>query len=105
MSLVNPYIDDTEGEFVAYGPFLLERPGRDRAKLTISIIGLNRSDLRERRLEQIQRLSSLADRYVKTQPGPLKQVLRDELCREASADKEYTFFVRAYLAEACSILL
>jgi len=55
--LINPYKEDPKNEFVAAGPLLKARPGRDRAAVTERLLKLNRAGLFERRTERIERLT------------------------------------------------
>jgi hypothetical protein len=102
-ALINPYTDDTEVEFMAAAFFLMRRPGRDRARLTIELLQLNRPALIERRRERIESLANLADQFAKAAPGKIKDLIRDELIREASSDREYAYFVQSYLRDGCAL--
>jgi len=101
--LLNPYVDDPAEELVALGFIVARRPGRQRARITIEKLALNRPALVERRKERIELLENLADQYVLAPEGSLKELLRDELCRQAADDSEYAMIVRAYLNAACGI--
>lgn len=101
--LLNPYEDDPEQELLPLGFMIARRPSHERARLTIEKVQLNRPALMERRKERIDLLQSLADQYVLAPEGQLKEVLRAELCRQASDDSEYAFVVRAYLQASCGL--
>jgi uncharacterized protein (TIGR02646 family) len=101
--VLDPYSDDPESEFLAFGFFITRKPGRDRARLTVEKLQLNRTALVERRKERIQLLENLADQYIAAPDGPLRDLLRDELLRYAATDSEYAFIVRAYLKAACGL--
>jgi uncharacterized protein (TIGR02646 family) len=101
--LLNPYDDDPDQELLALGFMIGRRPGRNRARLTIENLGLNRPALLERRKERIESLQALADQYAQAPDGALKDLLRTELMRHASDDGEYAMIVRNYLEAACGL--
>jgi 5-methylcytosine-specific restriction endonuclease McrA len=101
--LLNPFSDDPEIEVVAFGYWIARRPGRNRARLTIERIDLNRQALLERRKERIELLQPLADQYVLEPPGPVRDLIKKELCRQAGAGSEYAMLVRAYLDAVCGV--
>ena len=101
--LLNPYIDDLDQEILALGYLIARRPGRNRARLTIDQLELNRQALLERRRERIELLQPLADQYILEPSSGIKDLLRSELCRQAGEDGEYAIIVRAYLEAACDL--
>ena len=101
--LLNPYVDSPTDEVLALGFMVARKPGRDRARLTIDKIDLNRPALLERRKERIELLQPLADQYAVAPDGALKDLLRNELCRQAGDDAEYAMVVKAFLLAACGI--
>jgi 5-methylcytosine-specific restriction endonuclease McrA len=103
LPLLNPYEDDPSTELLALGFMIIRRPGRDRARVTIDRLRLNRTELLERRKERVERLQNLADLYATAPDGELRDLLKMELCREATDDAEYAFIVRAYLQAACGL--
>lgn len=102
--LVNPFIDEPDEELVAFGAFVARRPGRDRARMTVSLLGLNRPELLERRQERWQLLQPLADQYIQAPDGPMRDLIRQELVEQAGKDREFTMIVREYLRVACGIV-
>jgi hypothetical protein len=103
LPLVNPFVDDPQDELVAFGAFVARRPGCDRARMTVSLLGLNRPELLERRQERWQLLQPLADQYMQAPDGPVRDLLRQELVEQAGKDREFTMIVREYLRIACGI--
>jgi uncharacterized protein (TIGR02646 family) len=100
---LNPYTDDPKEELLALGYIIARRPGHDRARLTIERLGLNRPALVERRKERVELLQALADQYMQTPPGSIRDLLRAELCRHAADTGEYALIVRSYLEAACNL--
>jgi uncharacterized protein (TIGR02646 family) len=95
---VDPYVDQPEDYLFAFGWILCHRNGSERGETTVTEIELNRPQLIERRrnrLDAIQRALDAAHRAIS--PAVKGAALR-ELQREAEADKEYAYFVRAFLA-------
>ncbi|WP_373888199.1 HNH endonuclease [Massilia sp. Root351] len=98
--VLDPYSDSTQDEIFALGHFVMHRPGRGRAKITIAHLDLNRAALLERRKERLELIQPLADQYADAPAGPLKDLLRSELRRQTSADTEYSLISRAFLSAA-----
>lgn len=103
VALLNPYTDDPNTELLALGYLVARRPGKDRARLTIERLDLNRQALLERRRERIELLQPLADQYAHAPGGAIKELLKAELCRNAANSGEYVLIVRAYLEAACGL--
>jgi 5-methylcytosine-specific restriction endonuclease McrA len=101
--LLNPYVDSPSDEVIALGYLVARKPGKDRARITIEKLGLNRQALLERRRERIELIQPLADQYAAAPEGALKNLLRTELLRQAGVDSEYAMIVKAYLHAACDI--
>ena len=103
LPLINPYEDNPDEELFAFGYFIARRPGKDRARVTIEKLTLNRQALLERRKERVELLQPLVDQYVQAPEGPLKDLLEQELYRQSNGDTEYSLTVRTFLHAACGI--
>ena len=101
--LLNPYVDDPDYHLLLFGTYLIRRNGSERARLSIERLGLNRQALLERRRERFQQLQPLADQYANTPPGDVRDLIREELLREAADDAEYALVVRTFLKAVCDI--
>jgi len=101
--LLNPYVDAPEEHVMLFGTYLIRRNGSDRGRLSIDRLALNRSPLLERRRERFQQLQPLADQYATTPPGAVRDLIRDELLRQAADDAEYALVVRTFLKAVCNI--
>lgn len=88
---INPYADQPENHFTAYGAYIWAKSGNDRAKLTELEIELNRPELLEKRGERIKAIKELIDNYNTTPDSPLKNALLKEIKIEISKEKEYSF--------------
>ena len=91
---VNPYEDDPDRHFVAAGGLVYHRAGDLRAEVTERKLELNRPELLEQRLERINAVRALADRYA-CAAEPLKSLLRNEIRREAESNKTYSMCVKS----------
>ncbi|MBF4428008.1 HNH endonuclease, partial [Vibrio anguillarum] len=65
LPFINPYIDEPSDFFVAAGPCIFSKSGVRRAELTEKILKLNRPELIEQRLERIEYIRELVDKYNK----------------------------------------
>ncbi len=101
--LLNPYEDNPTVELLAFGYMIVRRPGKDRARVSIEQLGLNRQALLERRKERIELLQPLVDQFSLTPEGAVKKLIQGELTRQAGSDGEYALVVRAFLEAACGL--
>ena len=98
--LLNPYIDNVEDEICFYGPMALDRT--DRAKLTISRLRLNRSELLYERYEGLKTISRILDLMQRaTGNAALVEALKEELTAALEDSAQYAscsrYFSRAEL--------
>lgn len=101
--LINPYVDVPADHLHVFGPFLGHQPTRDRGRVTVDQLQLNRPELRERRIERWQLLQPLVEQYARTPEGAVKNVLRKELLSQASDTGEYAMMTRAYIRSTCDL--
>lgn len=95
--LVNPYEDNPDDHFIPVGPMIFNKPGDRKGYITNIILELNRSGLLERRIERLNSVKSLADRWGCEQNQTVKEVIEIELKKEATPEKEYSFVVKGFL--------
>ncbi len=95
--LINPYQDNPEDHLISAGPIIFNKPGDRKGYVTSTILELNRSGLFERRLERLKSVKSLADKWGCEENQNIKEVLENELKKEVTADKEYSFMIKEYL--------
>ncbi|RXJ76997.1 HNH endonuclease [Arcobacter sp. F155] len=94
---INPYEDDPKEHLFAAGTFLFVKNGSERGEMTIRDINLNRPEIIEKRLERINEIQKALNACFRTNSESLKDVLLQELRREANDDKEYSLFITALL--------
>ncbi|CAN5498469.1 hypothetical protein BH09CHL1_BH09CHL1_09800 [soil metagenome] len=93
--LVNPYLDDPSDHFLFLGPAILPQ-GDIRSRVTEARLGLNRTELLERRNERLRSVNTLVNEWklaAADQKAPLWAML--EL--EADSTAEYSQFIRSFL--------
>lgn len=95
--ILHPYVDTPEDHLVGLGPLLWHRNGSPVGQRSIDLLKLNREGLRERRLECIERLSALVDRYLREPVGPIKSTLGAQIRHEAADAAEFALVVRSFL--------
>lgn len=97
--LINPYTDNPSDHLMALGAFITHMPGDKKGELTEKVLELNRKELIERRKERLESLVNLADKYAREDNLLLKEILKNQLLKEADNDKEYSFVVKGYLRQ------
>lgn len=95
---INPYVDNPDHHFYAWGVFLWPKDNDSRARLTELEIDLNRKDLIEARTERIKTLKGMIDSYKKETDLIIKQAIRKQIIREVSDDRLYSFFCKTLVS-------
>lgn len=96
--LIHPYKDIPEEHLMSAGPMIFGKPGDRKGFITNSVLDLNRSSLLERRTERLKSISLLVESWGREQNPAIKDVLENELKKEAAPDKEYSFVVKTFLS-------
>lgn len=96
--LLNPYKDQIKEHLVCAGPLLMHINGSKRGELTSKIIKLNRKDIVDRRIDKMNELQSLIDKYERENVIPLKELLRQELIEFTYSENEYSYMCFCYLS-------
>ncbi len=99
--ILDPYVDDPADHLVGLGPLLWHCDGSQSGKRTIDLLELNRAGLREKRLECLDRLSALVDRYKREPEGPIKEGLAAQLREETVDCAEFALVTRSFLRATC----
>lgn len=92
--ILNPYQDEPDDHLVGLGPLVWHRSGSQVGQRTVTLLDLNREQLRERRMETLERVSALADRYTHEPNGPVKSTLLKQLRDEVAPEAEFAMAVR-----------
>lgn len=105
LPLLNPYLDDPDAHLLPIGPLIFHATNDRRGEVTRLLLELDRDELVERRIDRLEKLHSLAEKYNREPPGVLRQLLEEQLKKEADKTAEYTFVVRGYLRNVCGIVV
>lgn len=92
---INPYEDNPEDYFYAYGAMIWENDGDTRAKVTKIELDLNRPELLEARRDRLEKIRGLIEEYKKADSDGLRNALLKEIKKETAADKPYSFCTSA----------
>lgn len=95
--ILHPYEDDVENKIFFLGFMIRTRNADEQADLTIRELELNRLDLVEKRMEKIESINSLFDRYCSVKNLALKQDLKKQLTEECKINKEYSLMLEIIL--------
>jgi 5-methylcytosine-specific restriction endonuclease McrA len=88
---IDPYTDDPQNHFTAFGAFVWAKPGDIRARISEIEIDLNRPELLETRGERMKTIRDLVDNYNISPVGALRDALKKEIEREIAENKPYSF--------------
>lgn len=99
-TFVDPYVTDPEEEFWHAGAMMYPKPGRDAAALTESLLGLNRTELLERRTTRMNGLMKILEVVERCGNADLKQILWEDFCRESDSPNEYAALSRSIMTLA-----
>jgi hypothetical protein len=99
--IVNPYDDDPRDYVMFYGPIVLHRAGNAKGYRTVQKLKLTaRLALIERRKERIEALQTLLDLFARTEPGPTRDLIADQIRGACAADKEFSAFLTAFVYQS-----
>lgn len=97
LGLINPYVEDPEEYIFAQGPVLFSKQNKDRGRITIEKLDLNRIGLFERRLERLDQINMLIKLLQNEINAEKKVMLKQAILEELNEDKEYLLTVKNYL--------
>ena len=92
---INPYVDDPDQFMIALGNFIYNKPANVQAEITVRSLELNRPELIERRMERLEAIKSLIERYHSQNNATLKTAILDEIQQEISEDKPYSMCAKS----------
>jgi uncharacterized protein (TIGR02646 family) len=90
LPFINPYEEDPQDFIFALGCMVCHIPSNRRGEITVNGIKLNRKELVLKRLETMEKLKTLIDRYAIEDNSTLKEILLDQIKIECQEDKEYS---------------
>ena len=97
--LINPFQEDPEEHLRFFGPVVLHAPNDVKGQLTHKQLRLDRINLFERRKEKLEQLQNLLDKWASYPPGRLKELIKNELLKEAEPDKEFSATAKYFLKQ------
>ena len=97
MPFINPYNENPEDHILFIDHVIWPKQNSKRGEYTIKEIGLNRSDLIERRKDKIEGIKKMIIAAFRTATESLRMQIIDELRKEAEKDKEYSAAVKSVL--------
>ena len=85
---IDPYGENPLDNIVTVGALLMHKYGSERGELTINDIGLNRTDLVEKRATRMSEITKEIDRCMRSQNEVLRQKALTALKEQQRADLE-----------------
>jgi uncharacterized protein (TIGR02646 family) len=96
--LLNPYKDTIRLHLRAFGPLIMHVNSSKRGEITHKKLGLNRAKLRDRRLEKIEELQLMIDKYNNESTQSLKDLIKNEIINFIETS-EFTFTLKQYFKD------
>jgi 5-methylcytosine-specific restriction endonuclease McrA len=99
---LDPYVDDVDQLVEHHGPIVYWQAGSTRAEISIRFLELNsenRLPLILRKMEKIEEVSNLFERYQSEQNETLKVLLRKKLIEMTETPSEYSGMVNEVLSK------
>lgn len=90
---LDPYNDDVESAVEHYGPILGWVIGNARAEITIKTLELDtniRFSLISRKIEKIEEINNVIERYVKDENQGIKELMKQKIKRMMDKKSEYS---------------
>jgi len=90
---LDPYNDDVERVVEHYGPIMGWAAGNSRAEITVKTLELDtdvRFSLVSRKIEKIEELNNLMERYVKDENQGIKELMNQKIRRMMDKKSEYS---------------
>lgn len=90
---LDPYTEDVESVIEHYGPVLGWANGNERAETTIKTLELDtivRFSLIARKIEKIEELNNVIERYVKEKNPDMKYLMKEKIKRMIDRKSEYS---------------
>lgn len=100
MEFLDPYVDNVEDLIQHHGPVTFWQPGNPRAEISIRTLELNsykRTDLIARKIEKMEEVSNLYERYLSQADPVLKLILHAQIHEMRNSLSEYSGMVNDVL--------
>lgn len=96
--LLNPYKDKTNIHLRAFGPIILHINNSKRGEITWRKLELNRTELRDKRLEKIEELKNLIDKLNSENILALKALIENEI-NDFIHRSEFSFTLKQFFED------
>ncbi|OGW44388.1 MAG: hypothetical protein A2X57_07120 [Nitrospirae bacterium GWD2_57_8] len=97
---LDPYVDDVERAIEHYGPIVGWRKGNERAEITAKTLELDtvvRFSLISRKVEKIEELNNVVERYVKEQNPTIRKLMKKKIERMIDSKSEYSGMLKSII--------
>lgn len=97
---LDPYNEDVEHAIQHYGPVLGWNNGNERAEITVKTLELDtaiRFSLISRKIEKIEELNNVIERYVKEESAAIKSLMKQKIRRMLDMKAEYSGMIKAII--------
>lgn len=97
---LDPYNDDVENAVQHYGPILGWNNGHERAEITVKTLELDTSirfPLISRKIEKIEELNNVIERYVKEENLAIKTLMKQKIKRMINKKSEYSGMIKSII--------
>lgn len=97
---LDPYNDDVENAVQHYGPIMGWNNGNERAEITVKTLELDtniRFALISRKIEKIEELNNVIERYVKEESSAIKALMKEKIKRMIDKKAEYSGMVESVI--------
>ncbi|WP_286776854.1 MULTISPECIES: HNH endonuclease [Sphingobacterium] len=96
--ILNPYKDKINTHLRAFGPIILHINNSKRGEITWRQLELNRTELRDKRLEKIEELKNLIDKLNSENIPALKSLILNEI-NDFINRSEYSFTLKQFFED------
>lgn len=100
---IDPYVDEVENRLVHRGPIVGWAPGDQCAELSVKFLGLDgydRVDLIMKKIEKINEVDDLVERYQAVKGSPLESFIKKRLMDKTKVSAEYSAMVRSIFKQS-----
>ena len=97
---LDPYNEDVEHSIQHYGPVLGWSNGNERAEITVKTLELDtvvRFALISRKIEKIEELNNVIERYVKEESVTIKTLMKQKIKRMLDKTAEYSGMIKSII--------
>lgn len=97
---LDPYLDKVDDFLDHNGPVVMAKVGKERGEIFVSILKLcsaERFTLVAQKIQKLNELQHILERYNTSTPGALKEILKRQLIEMASPVSEYSAMVQCAL--------